>query len=397
LTHQHHFGRKAVGGRLTRRGRLSWAVEPIKTTVPIAVVGELDAGNVVAAPQHVVADSGVTGSGFAEVSSSAEFEVVVRSRSHLSADAAVEKLVEPLPDRWTEAGSPQPSATVHIEPVTTSVVVQRPGQLVIIGGAEDRVGGTVILRRFRDLCGGENARIAVLGTATRIPIEVGHDYIQAFRAIGVGEVVMLPLASRYEANSVETIKILEEVDGVFFTGGDQQRISAIVGGSRVGAWLHQKFEQGLVIAGTSAGAAMMSSIMILGGSARATSTSAVSLGPGLGFLPGVVIDMHFSERRRLPRLLAAVARFPHDLGIGIDEDTALIVDGNRLEILGAGTVTIIDASEATSIVNPYDERPIALTGALIHVLATGYSFDLATRSAKITTGAKVERRLSQAS
>lgn len=284
----------------------------------------------------------------------------------------------------------------HVEPETASAVVQRTGQLVIIGGAEDRVGGAVILRRFRDLCGGENARIAVLGTATRIPIEVGHDYTEAFRAIGVQEVVFLPLASRYEANAAETIKILDGVDGVFFTGGDQQRIAAIVGGSCVGFWLHQKFEQGLVIAGTSAGAAMMSTTMILGGSSTTPSTSAVALGAGLGFLPGVVIDMHFSERQRLPRLLAAVARFPHDLGIGIDEDTALIVDGNRLEVIGAGAVTIIDAGEATSIVSPHDGS-IALTGALIHVLATGYVFDLATRSAEITSGPETERRLSQAS
>jgi cyanophycinase len=276
-------------------------------------------------------------------------------------------------------------------------VTQRTGQLVIIGGAEDRTGGAVILRRFRDLCGGENARIAVLGTATRIPIEVGRDYIKAFRAIGVEEVIFLPLASRHEANAAETIEILERVDGVFFTGGDQQRIPAIVGGSRVGVWLHQKFEQGLVIAGTSAGAAMMSSIMILGSSDTVTSTSTVALGPGLGLLPGVVIDMHFSERRRLPRLLAAVARFPHDLGIGIDEDTALIVNGSRLEVIGAGAVTIIDASEVTSIVSTLDEMTIALTGALTHVLTTGYAFDLATRSAEVTTGPEVDRRLSQAS
>ncbi|MGH3777332.1 MAG: cyanophycinase [Pseudonocardiaceae bacterium] len=278
-----------------------------------------------------------------------------------------------------------------------SAVAQRTGQLVIIGGAEDRVGGAVILQRFRDLCGGENARIAVLGTATTIPDEVGADYITAFRAIGVEEVVFLPLGSRDEANSAETIEILDGVDGVFFTGGDQRRIAAFVGGSRVDVWLHQKFEQGLVIAGTSAGAAMMSSTMIQGGADTTTSTPAVALGPGLGFLPGVVIDMHLTERGRLTRLLAAVARCPHHLGIGIDEDTALIVDGNRSEVVGAGTVTIIDAAQATSIVGPDDERPIALADALIHVLASGYAFDLATRSAEITAGPEVERRLSRAS
>jgi cyanophycinase len=332
-----------------------------------------------------------------EAASRAGLEVVIRSRSRTGVDAAVGRLAEPLPARWAGADSPQASATPRIKPVSASAVTQRTGQLVIIGGAEDRTGGAVILRRFRDLCGGENARIAVLGTATRIPIEVGRDYIKAFRAIGVEEVIFLPLASRHEANAAETIEILERVDGVFFTGGDQQRIPAIVGGSRVGVWLHQKFEQGLVIAGTSAGAAMMSSIMILGSSDTVTSTSTVALGPGLGLLPGVVIDMHFSERRRLPRLLAAVARFPHDLGIGIDEDTALIVNGSRLEVIGAGAVTIIDASEVTSIVSTLDEMTIALTGALTHVLTTGYAFDLATRSAEVTTGPEVDRRLSQAS
>jgi cyanophycinase len=320
---------------------------------------------------------------------------MIRSRSHTGTDA--ERVVEPPRGRWTRAGSPQTSATLRVEPVSASAATKRTGQLVIIGGAEDRDGGAVILRRFRDLCGGENARIAVFGTATRIPAEVGGDYIKAFRAIGVEEVVFLPLASRYEANATKTIEILDGVDGVFFTGGDQLRIAAIVGGSRVGGWLHQKFEQGLVIAGTSAGAAMMSSIMIQGGPDPMPSRSAVSLGPGLGFLPGVVIDMHFTERGRLPRLLAAMARFPHDLGIGIDEDTALIVDGNRCEVVGTGAVTIVDAGEAMSIVGPDGERPVALTDALIHVLVSGYVFDFATRSVEITARSEVAGRLSQAS
>lgn len=219
-----------------------------------------------------------------------------------------------------------------------SVVARRAGQLVIIGGAEEQTGAAVILRRFRDLCGGEHARIAVLGTATRLPTEVGEGYLTAFRALGVEEVVFLPLASRAEANAAETIETLEGVDGVFFTGGAQRRITAIVSGTRVERWLHEKVEQGLVIAGTSAGAAMMSSTMILG---DADTTSIVALGPGLGFLPGTVIDMHLSERRRLPRLLAAVARLPQHLGIGIDENTALIVDGTRLEVIGSGTVTLV--------------------------------------------------------
>jgi cyanophycinase len=263
----------------------------------------------------------------------------------------------------------------------------RAGQLLIIGGAEDRVGAAVILRRFRDLCGGKNARIAVLGSATAIPDEVGADYIKAFGALGVGQVHFLPLASRDEANAAETIEILEGVDGVFFTGGDQRRISTFVAGSRVDGWLHQNLAQGLVIAGTSAGAAMMSNAMIIGGSATISSPTDVELGTGLGFLPGVVIDQHFTQRARLNRLLAAVSRSSLDLGIGIDEDTALIVDGNRSEVLGAGSVTIVDLA-----CPPHE----AGATARIHVLATGSTFDLTTRT-ELDDATKGKRKLSRAS
>jgi cyanophycinase len=341
------------------------------------------------------------------VTSQTGCEVVIRSRSHTGVDPILGRLAEQLPGRWTWAGAAQTGATSRVEPVGDSAVAQRAGQLVVVGGAEDHLGRAVILRRFRDLCGGKRARIAVLGTATTIPTEVGDGYLTAFRALGVKEVVFLPLASRAAANAAKTIAILDRVDGVFFTGGAQLRIAAVVGGSRVDAWLHQKLQRGLVIAGTSAGAAMMSSTMILGDcdtmpgdvmpGGTTPGTSIVSLGPGLGFLPGVVIDMHMTERRRLTRLLAAVARLPHHLGIGIDEDTALIVDGNRFEVIGSGTVTVIDAGGATSMSGPNGERPIALTGMLIHVLTTGYAFNLTTRLVERTAGPEAARRLSRAS
>ena len=258
--------------------------------------------------------------------------------------------------------------------------MSRRGSLVIIGGAEDRTGPSAILCRFRDLCGGRSARIAVLGTATAIPDLIGPEYLKAFQAIGVSDAFFLPLSTREEANDDATIVRLEQADGVFFTGGDQLRITSVLGGSHADTWLHQAYaERGLVLAGTSAGAAMMSGTMVVGGSDAQPSTSGVRLGPGLEFLPGVVIDMHFAERGRLSRLLAAVARFPHDLGLGIDEDTALIVVGDCFEVVGAGAVTIVDAGEATSIAVPDDDGPVALTGATIHVLPAGYRFDLRTR------------------
>jgi cyanophycinase len=245
---------------------------------------------------------------------------------------------------------------------------------VIIGGAEDREGEAVILRRFRDLCGGENARIAVLGTARASPDEVGDSYTEAFRVIGVHEVVFLALGSRDEANAAETIEILAGVNGIFFTGGNQRRIADLVGGSRVDSWLHQGFARGLVIAGTSAGAAMMSSDMILGRSEATPST--VELGRGLGFLPGAVIDQHLTERGRLGRLLEVVCRLPHHLGLGVDENTALVVEGNQCEVIGAGGVTVIDASEMISTAgHTADAKP----SVLVRVLSTGCAFDLASR------------------
>jgi cyanophycinase len=225
----------------------------------------------------------------------------------------------------------------------------------------------------------------VLGTATSAPEELGPAYLKVFEELGVGNTDFLPLSTREEANAEATLDALRAATAVYFTGGDQLRITSIIGGSRVDVLLHEAYERdGLILGGTSAGAAMMSSTMVLGGSDTVPSTSAVRLGPGLEFLPGVVIDMHFAERGRLSRLLAAVARFPHDLGVGIDEDTALVVDDDRFEVIGSGAVTIVDAGEATSIFVPEDEGPIALTGAKIHVLPAGYRFDMRARSPEVT-------------
>jgi cyanophycinase len=129
---------------------------------------------------------------------------------------------------------------------------------------------------------------------------------------------------------------------------------------------------------------MMSTTMILGGGEQAPSTS-VRTGPGLGFVSGLVVDMHFAERGRIARLLSLVAMFPHELGLGIDEDTAVVVRGSRFEVIGAGTVTVVDAGRATSVRVPASGAgPIALTGATVHVLPSGYAFELATREPVIT-------------
>jgi cyanophycinase len=254
------------------------------------------------------------------------------------------------------------------------------GTLVIVGGCEDRTGERHVLGRVAELAGGADARIVVLGTATTAPDDVGPTYQKAFDGLGVREVTFLPCASREEANDPATVEAIENATGVFFTGGDQGRIAAVFGGSDADTALHDAWERGVVVAGTSAGAAMMSTTMILGGGEQVP-TNNVRTGPGLGFVSGIVVDMHFAERGRIARLLAVVAMFPHELGLGIDEDTAVVVTGSRFEVIGSGAVTVVDAGHATGVRLPAEGTgPIALTGAHIHVLPSGYAFELATRT-----------------
>ncbi|HUR77052.1 MAG TPA: cyanophycinase [Acidimicrobiales bacterium] len=251
-----------------------------------------------------------------------------------------------------------------------------PGTLVAIGGSEDRCADRKILRRFVDLCGGRSARIAVIGTATTVPDDVELDYKRAFADI-VDGFDFLALGTREEANDDVTLERLRAADGIFVTGGNQLRLAAILGGSRADVLIHQLFVNGVVIAGTSAGAAVMSTTMIIGGSDTVPATDAVRLGPGFGLVSGLLIDMHFAERGRLARLLAAVAQFPHELGVGIDEDTALVINGSHCEVVGSGAATIVDAGSATS--ETTRGGAIGLTDVRLHVLPAGFTFDLSTR------------------
>lgn len=258
------------------------------------------------------------------------------------------------------------------------------GRLFIVGGGEDRSGDSIILRRFVEMAGGSDARIVVVCTATSEPESLGTEYDEAFSAIGVSEVVVLPVANREQANSADVVAAVENATGIYFTGGDQSQIASIFGGSRADTALHSRFHDGVVIGGTSAGAAMMSTTMILGGTDTVPTVGRLRTGAGLGLVSGVTIDMHFAERGRLGRLLAVTGMFPHELGLGIDENTAAIVDGDEFEVLGAGAVTVVDAGSVTSLHVPAEEGPMAMTGVLLHVLPSGYSFDLSTRQPVIT-------------
>lgn len=257
------------------------------------------------------------------------------------------------------------------------------GPLVIIGGAEDRRGPCTILREFVRLGGGGRARVVVLTAASHYPKEVGAEYVAVFDRLGVRQVQALDVRRREQAAEAELVEAVEEATAVFFTGGDQVRITNLLGGTRVDQVLHRRHQEGLVLGGTSAGAAMMSSTMIVEGLSEATPrVGNVKIGPGMEFLRCAIIDQHFGQRGRSGRLLSALAQYPHQLGIGIDEDTALVVQGDEFAVIGAGAVTVLDAGAATynDVLDRQESQHVALCDIKMHVLTAGLRFRLTDRT-----------------
>lgn len=257
------------------------------------------------------------------------------------------------------------------------------GKLVIVGGAEDKASDSAILREFVRLAGGSKARIVVMTAATDLPEEVGAEYTEAFERIGVGEVRVVDVSHRHDASTEESLAAIEAATGVYFTGGDQLHITSLLGGTRMLELLHERHARGLVIGGTSAGAAMMSHAMMLGGeSDPAPRFGAVEIGPGLEFMPHSMIDTHFSQRGRHGRLLTAVAHYPQDLGFGVDENTAMVVEDGSFRVIGENTVTVIDAAPITYTNLPDVNRDEALTlhDVRVHVLAAGHRFNWKARA-----------------
>lgn len=257
------------------------------------------------------------------------------------------------------------------------------GPLVVIGGAEDKKGKCGILRAFVRLAGGARARVAVLTVASESPVEVGAEYREVFGRLGVRQTEVWDVRQREQASDPEFPGALEEATGVFFTGGDQLRVTNLLGGTPADQALRRRHEAGLVLAGTSAGAAMMSGTMIVEGLSEATPrVGNVKIGPGMEFLHGVIIDQHFGQRGRSGRLLSALAQYPHQLGIGIDEDTALVVQGDEFEVIGCGAVTVLDAGAATynNALECRESQHAALCNVKLHVLTSGLRFSLTDRT-----------------
>jgi cyanophycinase len=257
------------------------------------------------------------------------------------------------------------------------------GILIIIGGHEDREGERVILREVaRRLQGG---RLVIATVASREPEGVFESYQRAFADLGVTDLTELYVQQRAETLDEGKLRVLDGATGVFFSGGGQLRISSKIGGTPVEERVREIYARGGVIAGTSAGASVMSDTMPVKGtggkSYRIQSHRNLDMAPGLGLLRDVIIDQHFSERRRIGRLLGAVAHNPRDLGIGIDEDTAIIVQGMRFEVIGSGAVYIIDGEgiSHSNITAKEPELALSLHDVRLHVLSAGDSFDLAQR------------------
>jgi len=260
------------------------------------------------------------------------------------------------------------------------------GRLLIIGGAEDKKGECKILKRFIQEAGGKESSVVVLTAATELPEQVGAEYKELFERLGAAQVKVLDIDERTAANQDGVVKDLERATGIFFTGGDQLRITGILGGTRLGRTLHRLYQRGVIIAGTSAGASAMSDTMIVGGEAGTPKKDILTMAPGLGLLHSVVVDQHFAQRGRIGRLLAAIAQNPNVLGIGIDEDTSILVyaDGH-FTVVGSQTVTVVDASTtmASNVSEISPGQALVLTPVAMHVLSDGYCFDLRKRTASV--------------
>jgi cyanophycinase len=259
---------------------------------------------------------------------------------------------------------------------------RRPGKLVIVGGREDKEGDRLILRFIAEEVGGE--KLVVATVASEKPDELWDVYERLFRGLGVRHVHHLNIASREEARSERKVRILRDAQGVFFTGGDQLRITSQLGDTPVYERIREIHAGGGLIAGTSAGASVVCETMLVSGDGASSPTVAgsVRMAPGLGLLRHVIIDQHFAERGRMGRLVAAVAQNPRILGIGIDEDTAIIVEGyQELTVLGKGAVYVVDGSGVsyTNLTEEDGDRTLTVLDVRLHLLSQGDRFDLESR------------------
>jgi cyanophycinase len=265
------------------------------------------------------------------------------------------------------------------------------GKLVSIGGAEDKEGEMRILKKFVELAGGAGAKVVILTVATDHPEEAAKEMKKVFKRLGVKSVKAYDVSTREDAEAKRGVKLLSEATGLYFTGGDQIHVTSLMGSTALQKIMHERHEKDLIIAGTSAGAAMMGNSMILNGAGEESPRlRGVEIGPGMDLIIGAIIDTHFSQRGRHGRLLAAVAHYPQDLGLGVDENTAMIIDRDHFEVIGEGAVTVIDGGGMAFTNAPDIARGdnLALADVRIHVLPEGYKYNLHDRCVVIPKNPK---------
>jgi cyanophycinase len=258
------------------------------------------------------------------------------------------------------------------------------GWIIPIGGAENKENDRHILERFVRCAGGRDADIVVIPTASRLH-ETGPRYEKLFRDIGAARVDVMDFDTRRDCQEPGRLSRLEEASGIFFTGGNQLRLTTLLGGTPVAKLVRIRNANGVTVGGTSAGASILSEHMIaFGDEGSSVISGSVRLAPGLGLTNRFIIDQHFRQRDRLGRLLTALAYNPFAVGIGLDEDTAAFIGPDEtVEVEGSGGVTIVDASDVSysSMDSVTEGQPVCMLGLRLHVLVAGATFNMHTRLA----------------
>jgi len=270
------------------------------------------------------------------------------------------------------------------------------GTLIIIGGHEDKTGDRLILRALAARADG--GALVVVTAASNLPDELWGDYEPVFRDLGVRDVRHLHVDSREDAHEPERLATLDGATVVFFTGGNQLKLTSQLGDTPIYERLRALYEDGGCVAGTSAGASVVTETMLVTGNSSASPQveDALRMAPGFGLLPGVIVDQHFAERGRIGRLIGAVAQNPRMLGVGIDEDTAIVCEGGRtFTVLGAGGVYVLDGRGVThsNMVEDARDRTLSVHDLRLHLLNVGDTFDLAERRPACGSGTEAEARL----
>jgi cyanophycinase len=258
------------------------------------------------------------------------------------------------------------------------------GWIVPIGGAENKENDRPILERFVRVSGGADADIVVIPTASRMH-ETGPRYERIFKDLGAAQVTVMDFDTRRDCQEGGRLRRLEEATGIFFTGGNQLRLTTLLGGTPVAKLIRLRNAHGVTVGGTSAGASILSEHMIaFGDEGSSVVSGSVRLAPGLGLTNRFIIDQHFRQRDRLGRLVTALAYNPFAVGIGLDEDTAAFIGPDEvIEVEGSGGVTVVDASEVSysSMDEVSEGQPICMLGLRLHILVAGATFNLQTRLA----------------